>query len=149
MTALRKMIIKHNHMRTDILVTQNCLFIANKYMTIRSTLFASIAIISFGLVSSGSTYSFEYAGINDIADDLGSASVSILDKLGYDCQNASSGAIVCKKCKADGFKQKCTAFVCDAATKKCRKKSATVPNIPGLGGSSDDDRDDEINLPSL
>ena len=115
-------------------------------MTIRSLLFASVAIVSVGLVSPDPTFSFEYAGI---ADDLGNASVSVLDELGYDCQNASAGAILCKKCKADGLKQKCTAFVCDAATKKCRKKSATVPNIPGLGDSSDDDQDDGISLPSL
>jgi len=115
-------------------------------MTIRSFLFASVAIISVGLVSPEPIFSFEYAGI---ADDLGSASVSVLDKLGYDCENASAGAILCKKCEADGFKQKCTAFVCDAATKKCRKKSATVPNVPGLGGSDDDDSDDGVSLPSL
>lgn len=115
-------------------------------MTIRSFLFTSAAIVSVGLISPNATLGFEYAGI---ADDLGNATVGVLDKLGYDCQNASAGAIICKKCKADGLKQKCTAFVCDAATKKCRKKSATVPNVPGLGGSSDEDRDDGVSLPSL
>lgn len=115
-------------------------------MTIRSTLLASITIISVGLVAPAPIFSFEYAGI---ADDLGNASVSVLDKLGYDCQNASAGAILCKKCKTDGFKQKCTAFVCDAATKKCRKKSATVPNIPGSEDSRENEESDGISLPSL
>ena len=99
-------------------------------MNIRSILFASVAVTSINLIAPPVSLSFETAGL---ADDLGNATVSVLSKLGYDCKNASAGAIVCKKCKADGFKQKCTAFVCDAATKKCRKKSAELPNIPGLG----------------
>ena len=116
-------------------------------MSIRSIVFATVAATSVGLLAPSVGFSFETAGI---ADDIGNASVSVLSKLGYDCQNASAGAIICKKCKADGFKQKCTVFACDAATKKCRKKSAELPNVPGLGGSNDDDgSSDGVELPSL
>ena len=115
-------------------------------MNIRSILLTTIAVTSASIMSPSVGLSWETAGL---ADDLGNATVSVLSKLGYDCKNASAGAIICKKCKADDLKQKCTVFTCDAVTKKCRKKSAELPNVPGLGGSSEDESSDGIELPSL
>ena len=85
----------------------------------------------------------------NLLDDVGNASVSVLTKLGYDCKTASAGAILCTKCKADGFKKKCEAFTCDVATKKCRRKTADLPNIPGLGNDDDAEDNDGVKLPSL
>ena len=66
------------------------------------------------------------------------ATVSILGTLGYDCQTASVGGILCKKCQADGNSQKCEAFLCDAVTKKCRKQSAKIPKLPNFNNGEDD-----------
>ena len=89
----------------------------------------------------------------NLLDDLSNASVSVLTQLGYDCKTASAGAILCTKCQAEGLKQKCEAFTCDVATKKCRRKTADLPNIPGLRNNDDADPNDEpdegIRLPSL
>ena len=95
-------------------------------------------------IASPSSSAFEYA---NLLDDVSNASVSVLTKLGYDCKTASAGGILCTKCKEDGFKKKCEAFTCDAVTKKCRRKTADIPNIPG---SNDDESDDDgVKLPSL
>lgn len=98
-------------------------------MTIRSWLLAS-SFASVSLVMPTTVLAENYAGITD---DLGNATVSVLSKLGYDCQTASAGAILCKKCTVDDNKQKCEAFICDAVTKKCRKRSAEIPRLPDLG----------------
>ena len=92
----------------------------------RSLIFASLA---FSLaIASAPGFTVEYAGLTD---ELGSATVSILGKLGYDCTTAEVG-IVCKKCKVEDDQQKCEAYLCDAVTQKCRKKSAEIPKVPGL-----------------
>jgi len=49
----------------------------------------------------------------------------------------------------DDNKQKCDAFICDAITKKCRRRKAEIPQLPNLGGDDDRDDDDGIKLPSL
>ena len=95
-------------------------------------------------IASPSSSAFEYA---NLLDDVSNASVSVLTKLGYDCKTASAGGILCTKCKEDGFKKKCEAFTCDAVTKKCRRKTADIPNIPG--SNSDESDDDGVKLPSL
>jgi hypothetical protein len=100
-----------------------------KSSKIRSLLIASVGFISLNAIVPDSGLAFKYAGI---ADDLSNASVSVLSKLGYDCKTASAGAILCTKCKVDDNKQKCEAFTCDAVTKKCRRKTAEIPRIPGL-----------------
>lgn len=92
----------------------------------RSLVLASLAVSLSIVPNPGLTV--EYAGLTD---ELGSATVSILGKLGYDCTTAEVG-IVCKKCKVEDNKQKCEAFLCDAVTQKCRKKSAEIPKVPGL-----------------
>lgn len=120
-----------------------------KLMKIQSLLIASIGIVSLNALSPAAASTFEYAGI---ADDIGNASVGVLTQLGYDCKTASTGGILCTKCEADGLKQKCEAFTCDAVSKKCRRKTADLPNVPGLSNdeSSDaEDSNDGIKLPSL
>ena len=120
-------------------------------MKISALLVASLGFISLNAMSStslaiaspsGST--LEYA---NLLDDVSNASVSVLTRLGYDCKTASAGGILCTKCKEDGFKKKCEAFTCDAVTKKCRRKTADLPNIPG--SSDNEDNDNGIKLPSL
>lgn len=123
-------------------------------MKIRSLLIASLGFVSLNAISPVSGLTEQYA---NLLDDLSNASVGVLTQLGYDCKTASAGAILCTKCKADGLKQKCEAFTCDAATKKCRRKTADLPNVPGLrnedgdGASeeSNEDGDNGIKLPSL
>ena len=119
-------------------------------MNVRSLFVASVGLVSLGLMTPSPSLGLEYAGLTD---DLSNATVSVLSRLGYDCQTASVGGIICKKCEVDDNKQKCDAFICDAVTKKCRRKSAEVPQLPNLGGDddrdSDSDSDDGINLPSL
>lgn len=92
-----------------------------------SSLLASVSVVLTNLISPAPNLAENYAGI---ADDLSNATVSVLSKLGYDCQTASAGAILCKKCSVEDNKQKCEAFICDAATKKCRKKAAEIPRLP-------------------
>ena len=103
-------------------------------MTIRSVVLASVAFTSVGFILPQPSLSNDYAGL---ADELGNASISILDKLGYDCQKAGAG-IVCKKCQVEDNKQECVAYLCDAITRKCRKKSASIPKIPSFNRNSDD-----------
>lgn len=99
-------------------------------MTIRSFWVTSVALISVGLIIPSPSLSLDYA---DLPGGLGDATVSVLGQLGYDCQTASVGGIICKKCQIEDDKQKCVAYLCDAVTKKCRKKSAEIPKLPNLG----------------
>lgn len=115
-------------------------------MNIRSLFMASVGVVSFGLITPTASLSAEYAGLTD---NLSNATVSVLSKLGYDCQTASVGGITCKKCTVDDNKQKCEVFICDAVTKKCRRKKAEIPQLPNLGGNDDRDNDSGVDLPSL
>ena len=64
-------------------------------------------------------------------ENIGEITMSVLDRLGYDCDTVAGVGIVCKKCSSDSIlTEKCTAYICDAATKKCRKKDATLPKLP-------------------
>jgi hypothetical protein len=114
----------------------------NQSMKIPSLLIAAVGFVSLNAIAPA----MSSAGI---ADDLSNASVSVLSKLGYDCKTASAGAILCTKCKVDDNKQKCEAFTCDAVTKKCRRKTAEIPRIPGLNNNDDSNSNDPIKLPSL
>ena len=111
-------------------------------MKVRSLLIASIGFVSLNAIAIPSASA-------NLLDDVSNASVSVLTRLGYDCKTASAGAILCTKCKEDGFKQKCEAFTCDVATKKCRRKTADLPNIPGLNNNDEESENDGIKLPSL
>lgn len=111
-------------------------------MTIRTWLIASLGLVSLNLT-------VPFPADANLLDDVSNASVGVLKQLGYNCKTASAGAILCTKCKADGIKQKCEAFTCDVATKKCRRKTAEIPNIPGLNNDADEDSNDGVNLPSL
>jgi len=115
-------------------------------MNIRSLFVTSVGLVSLGLMTPTASLSLEYAGLTD---NLSNATVSVLSRLGYDCQTASVGGIICKKCTVDDNKQKCDAFICDAITKKCRRRKAEIPQLPNLGGDDDRDDDDGIKLPSL
>lgn len=114
--------------------------------SVPAVLSATFAFTSIGLMAPSPSRSFETAGL---ADSLGNATVSVLSKLGYDCKNASAVGIVCKKCSMEDNKQNCEAFLCDAVTKKCRKKSAEIPNLPNLRGNNDDGGANGVDLPSL
>ena len=106
-----------------------------------STLFiASLSFASLNAIIAPSSSA-------NLLDDVSNASVSVLTRLGYDCKTASAGGILCTKCKEDGLTQKCEAFTCDAATKKCRRKTAELPNIPS--SDNDDDSEGGLKLPSL
>ena len=96
-------------------------------MILRSIVLTSISLIFTGAIAHSQSVSWKYAGITD---DLSNATVSVLGKLGYDCQTLSVGGILCKKCQLEDNKQKCDAFICDAVTKKCRRKSAEIPQLP-------------------
>lgn len=115
-------------------------------MKISSFLIASVGFISLNGISITPGLALEYAGL---LDDVGNASVSVLTNLGYDCQTASAGGILCTKCEADGLRQKCEAFACDAVSKKCRRKTADLPNIPGSNNDDQENSNDGITLPSL
>lgn len=101
-------------------------------MNIRPVLVTSVTFTCVSLITPLQILSLDYAGL---PDDLANATVSVLSKLGYDCKTASVGGIICKKCTAEDNKQKCVAYLCDAVTKKCRKKKAEIPQLPSLGGN--------------
>ena len=100
-------------------------------MGARSLIIASLAIGSLGLFNSQQSLDANTLAQLDNLENLGEVSISILDRLGYDCNDVAGVGIVCKKCDSDSVvTEKCTAYICDAATKKCRKKDATVPKLP-------------------
>jgi hypothetical protein len=78
-------------------------------------------------------------------DNITNVTTSVLDKLGYECDTASAAGIICRKCsEQNSVTEKCTAYICDSVTKKCRKKEATLPKLPNS------ERDgNESPLPSL
>ncbi|MEM8721955.1 MAG: hypothetical protein AAGE84_22105 [Cyanobacteria bacterium P01_G01_bin.39] len=115
-------------------------------MYLRSFLVASLGLLSWSTISASPSLSLEYAGLTD---NLSNATVGVLSQLGYDCQTASVGGIICKKCQVEGNKQECQAFICDAVTKKCRERSATIPQVPGLNNQEDSDSNNDIKLPSF
>ncbi|MGV2828000.1 hypothetical protein [Myxosarcina sp. GI1(2024)] len=80
-------------------------------------------------------------------EDITNVTISALDKLGYECQTASAAAIICKKCSEESsVSEKCTAYICDSVTKKCRKQEANLPQLPNSDG---DGENSEPEMPSL
>ena len=64
-------------------------------------------------------------------EDITNITTSVLDKLGYECETVSAAAMICRKCSDNSsITEKCTVYICDTATKKCRKQNANVPKLP-------------------
>ena len=99
-------------------------------MRILSLVIASLTVNYYGLVNSQPSLSAENIAQLDL-ENIGEVTTGVLDRLGYDCDTVANVGLVCKKCSSDNvLTEKCTAYICDAATKKCRKKNATVPKFP-------------------
>ena len=80
-------------------------------------------------------------------NNIGNITTSVLDKLGYECDTASAAGIICRKCsESSSVTEKCTAYICDSVTKKCRKKEATLPKLPN---SNRDGESRESETPSI
>lgn len=112
-------------------------------MRIVSLVIASLTISCFGLANSPQNLGAENIAQLDL-ENIGEVTTSVLDRLGYDCDTVANVGLVCKKCSSDNvLTEKCTAYICDAATKKCRKKNATVPKLP----DSNNEENEGIELP--
>ena len=113
-------------------------------MRILSLVIASLTVNYYGLVHSQPSLSIEKIAQLDL-ENIGEITTSVLDRLGYDCETVANVGLVCKKCSSDNvLTEKCTAYICDAATKKCRKKNATVPKLPNSDGEENESRIDRI-----
>ena len=114
-------------------------------MRILPLIIASITIGTVELILPKPNFSTENIAQLDNLENLGEITTSVLDRLGYDCDTVANVGLVCKKCSSENvLTEKCTAYICDAATKKCRKKNATVPKLP----NSDDEENEAIdNIP--
>lgn len=89
-----------------------------------------LTIGNFSLVTVPHTIGAKIAQLDNL-EGIGEVTTAVLDRLGYDCDTVANVGIVCKKCSSDSvLTEKCTAYICDAATKKCRKKDATLPKLP-------------------
>ncbi|WP_036484108.1 hypothetical protein [Myxosarcina sp. GI1] len=104
---------------------------------------------SVNLLSPNKTLSSTTIAQLDQLEGVTNVTTSVLDKLGYDCQAASAAAIICKKCSEESsITEKCTAYICDSVTKKCRKKEANLPKLPNSDGG--ENREPETpSLPNL
>ena len=112
-------------------------------MSIRSFFIASLTISCFSLINSPPSFGAENVAQLDL-ENMGEVTTSVLDRLGYDCDTVANVGLVCKKCSSDNvLTEKCDAYICDAATKKCRKKNATVPKLP----DSNNEENEGIDLP--
>lgn len=113
-------------------------------MSIKAFFIASLTIGCFGLANSSQSLSAENLAQLDL-ENMGEVTTSVLDRLGYDCDTVANVGLVCKKCSSDNaLTENCNAYICDAATKKCRKKNATVPKLPNSDGEVNEG---EIDLP--
>lgn len=100
-------------------------------MRVLSLAIVSLTIGSWGIVNSPHSLSAESISQLDNLENIGEVTTSVLDRLGYECDTVADVGLVCKKCSSESMlTEKCTAYICDAATKKCRKKNATLPKIP-------------------
>jgi hypothetical protein len=83
-------------------------------------------------------------------DGITNVTTSVLDKLGYQCETASAAGIICKKCSDDSdLTEKCTAYICDSITKKCRKKEANLPKLPNSNNNEDNSRPEIPSVPDF
>lgn len=113
-------------------------------MRILSLVIASLTVSYYGLVNSQPSLSAESIAQIDL-ENIGEVTTSVLDRLGYDCDTVANVGLVCKKCSSDNvLTEECNAYICDAATKKCRKKNATVPKLPN---SDREENESGIDLP--
>ncbi|VEP15498.1 conserved hypothetical protein [Hyella patelloides LEGE 07179] len=100
-------------------------------MRVLSLAIVSLTIGSLGIVNSPHSLSAESIAQLDNLENIGEVTTSVLDRLGYECDTVADVGLVCKKCSSENMlTEKCTAYICDAATKKCRKKNATLPQLP-------------------
>lgn len=108
-------------------------------MRIVSLVIASLTVSCFGLANSPQSLGAENIAQLDNLENIGEVTTSVLDRLGYDCDTVANVGLVCKKCSSDNvLTEECTAYICDAATKKCRKKNATVPKLPNSDGEENE-----------
>ncbi|GAB4532533.1 MAG: hypothetical protein Tsb0014_17080 [Pleurocapsa sp.] len=83
-------------------------------------------------------------------ESITNVTTSVLDKLGYECDTASAAGIICRKCsEQSSVTEKCTAYICDSVTKKCRKKEATLPKLPNSNRDRDENESESPSLPNL
>ena len=83
-------------------------------------------------------------------DNITNITTSVLDKLGYECDTVSAAAIICRKCsEQSSVTEKCTAYICDSVSKKCRKRKATLPKLPNSNSDRDENESDSPSLPSF
>lgn len=101
-------------------------------MRIASFVITTLTIGSFGLINSPQSLSADLIAQLDNLEGVAEVSMSVLDRLGYECDTVADVGLVCKKCTSNSIvSEKCTAYICDAATRKCRKRNATLPKLPG------------------
>lgn len=113
-------------------------------MSIKSFSIAFLTVSCFSWVNSVSSLNAKNIAQLDL-DNIGEVTIGVLDRLGYDCDTVANVGLVCKKCSSDNvLTEECTAYICDAATKKCRQKKATVPKLPN---SNNEENESEIELP--
>ncbi len=95
--------------------------------------FVSTALVTISLVVVGtSAKAAHVAQLGDLdsnLDNIGEITTSVLNRLGYECDTVANVGIVCKKCEAERFTEKCKTFICDAVTRKCRQQDVTLPNL--------------------
>jgi hypothetical protein len=98
--------------------------------------FLGLAIASLGLVISQPSFGIDtrLAQLDNL-ENIGEVTTNVLDRLGYECDTVANVGLVCKKCSEDSdspiaVTEKCTAYICDAVTKKCRKNNAVLPKLP-------------------
>jgi len=83
-------------------------------------------------------------------ENIGKITTSVLDKLGYECDTASAAGIICRKCSEQSIvTEKCTAYICDSVTKKCRKKEATLPKLPNSNSNQDERESESLSIPGI
>ena len=115
-------------------------------MRFLSLTIASLTISSIGLVNSSLCLGADNVAQLDNLENIGEITVSVLDRLGYDCDTVADVGLVCKKCSSDSVvTEKCEAYVCDVATRKCRKQEATLPKLP----DSDNEEEDTESNPEI
>ena len=83
-------------------------------------------------------------------DNVTNITTSVLDQLGYKCDTASAAGIICRKCsESSSVTEKCTAYICDSVTKKCRKKEATLPKLPNSNSDRDERESESLSIPGI
>jgi hypothetical protein len=97
--------------------------------------FFYLAIALSSLVISQPSFGTDKLAQLDNLENIGEITTNVLDRLGYECDTVANVGLVCKKCSENSdspiaLTEKCTAYVCDAVTKKCRKNNAVLPKLP-------------------